>query len=174
MRSLCGESRKSIVSPAESTARTDTSSGLPPGYTSHRRARTGLADASPVGSASQNGGIVQNPARDRRMINRQPAFRHHLLEIAIAERVPEIPAHAQYDDVFSKMTATEQHRSALAHPLHPIKAATGRFATLPNNDCRSKVTIPRRIRVNAAQIKHWRATEGPPQEVYFASGTSSQ
>ena len=82
----------------------------------------------------QNGGIVQNPARDCRMINRQPAFRHHLLEIAIAKWVPEIPAHAQYDYFFSKMTASKQRRSALAHPLHPIKAATGRFATLPTID----------------------------------------
>jgi len=84
----------------------------------------------------QNGGIVQNPARDRRMINREPTFRHHFLQIAIAKRVSQIPAHAKYNDVLSEMTATEQHRSALAHPLHPIKAATGRFATLPAHSAR--------------------------------------
>ena len=65
------------------------------------------------------------------MVNREPTFRHHLFEITIAQRISQVPPHAQNDDVLSEMTASEQRRSALAHSLHPNKAASDRLSTLP-------------------------------------------
>ena len=49
------------------------------------------------------------------MIQLQSALRHHLLKIAIAERITQIPPHAQPDDLVAEMSATKQRRSAHPH-----------------------------------------------------------
>ena len=45
---------------------------------------------------------------DRRMGQRNPAFDHHFHEIAKAELEPEIPAHAEDDDLPIEMAAFEK------------------------------------------------------------------
>ena len=60
---------------------------------------------------------MQNPAGNGGVIHCHPSFSHHLLQIAIAERVAEIPAHTENDDLVTEMASSEQRRSALAHPL---------------------------------------------------------
>jgi hypothetical protein len=54
------------------------------------------------------GRVPQYPASDGRVINRQATLGHHVLEIAIAERVPQIPAQAQDDDLVVEMSAAKQ------------------------------------------------------------------
>jgi hypothetical protein len=51
------------------------------------------------------------------VIDCQSTFRHHLLKIPIAQRVPQIPSHAQNDNVAPEMSPTEQCWLALAHLL---------------------------------------------------------
>ena len=65
----------------------------------------------------QDGGIMQNPPGNGGVIHPHATFSHHLLQIAIAQRVTEIPAHAENDDFLAEMASSEQRRSALAHPL---------------------------------------------------------
>src|SRR5512144_361502 len=43
-------------------------------------------------------GLVLNLPLDRRVIDRDAAFRHHLLELAVADGVFAVPAHALQDD----------------------------------------------------------------------------
>jgi hypothetical protein len=52
----------------------------------------------------------------------QPTFAHHLLKVAIAEWLAEIPAQTQDDDlVVRSVSSTEQRRSALIHSLYAIR-----------------------------------------------------
>jgi hypothetical protein len=52
--------------------------------------------------------ILLNPAVDRRMIDRQSPFQHDFFEISVTERIAQIPAYAQKDDVSLKMTPFER------------------------------------------------------------------
>ena len=45
----------------------------------------------------------------------QSALGHHFFQIAIAERVTEIPAHTKNNDVVPEMPPSEQLRSTLTH-----------------------------------------------------------
>src|SRR5450755_1050428 len=75
----------------------------------------GVVGGSQMRSASllQFLGIALAPAVDRRMIHVQSPLPHHLFEVAIAERIPQVPAHAQQDDLGFKMTPFE--RTWIAH-----------------------------------------------------------
>jgi hypothetical protein len=81
--------------------------------------------------------ILLNPSRDRRMINVQSPLQHHLFEVAIAERIPQIPAHTQQNDLGLKMTPFERTRMAHAGnssavlEYSRVYQSTGMFATEP-------------------------------------------
>ena len=49
-----------------------------------------------------------DPPHDRRVRQRKPALGHHLHEITKAEFVPQIPAHAEHDDLPVEMAAFEK------------------------------------------------------------------
>jgi hypothetical protein len=49
-------------------------------------------------------GIVLDPAIDGRVIDMQSPFLHQLFQVAIAERIPQLPAHAEQNDLGFKMT----------------------------------------------------------------------
>lgn len=51
--------------------------------------------------------IVLDPAVNRRMIDMQPAFPHHFFQITLAQRIAEVPTHAQENGVSLKMTPFE-------------------------------------------------------------------
>jgi len=51
----------------------------------------------------------------------------HLLKILIAQRVSQIPPHAQDDDLAPEMSPSEHCRPAVAHSYHPIRPASNRF-----------------------------------------------
>src|ERR1044072_3731142 len=55
--------------------------------------------------------ILQHPAIDGGMVDLDAPFFHHLLELTVADRICEVPAHAPEDDVPLKMAAFEvDHR----------------------------------------------------------------
>src|SRR5690242_3684304 len=60
-------------------------------------------------------GIALYPAINRRVIDRELAFEHHLFEISIAERIAKIPAHAQQNEVRLKVTPFEGMLVVVAH-----------------------------------------------------------
>ena len=90
----------------------------------------------------QNGRIPLHPAPNRDVIDRQTALHHHFFQIAVAERVPQIPAHAQnYDDVL-EVAPSEQRWSLLAHEITvPKPSATA--ATDPPRIHRHRNRVPR-------------------------------
>src|SRR2546421_13105096 len=57
--------------------------------------------------------IALNPAIDRRVVNVQPAFEHHFLEIAVAEQIPKVPTHAEHNDLGFEMAPFERGGSVL-------------------------------------------------------------
>ncbi|EBR5785596.1 hypothetical protein B9X04_23825, partial [Salmonella enterica] len=55
---------------------------------------------------------------DRRMVDRNAAFRQHFLKVAIADRIATIPAHRPQDHITLEMAPLEiRHRS-----VRPISA----------------------------------------------------
>ena len=63
------------------------------------------------------------------LIDREATLGHHFLEMAITPRSPQAPPDTHDDDLIREMTPSEQRRSALAHPLHPNREVSSRFAT---------------------------------------------
>src|SRR3546814_37500 len=63
-------------------------------------------------------GVALDPAIDRRMVDRNAAFRQHFLKVAIADRIATIPAHRPQDHITLEMAPLEIcHRS-----VRPISA----------------------------------------------------
>src|SRR3546814_9613182 len=57
-------------------------------------------------------GVALDPAIDRRMVERNAAFRQHFLKVAIADRIATIPAHRTQDHITLEMAPLEiSHRS---------------------------------------------------------------
>ena len=78
-------------------------------------------------------GVISSQLPHGGVINRQPALQHHLFQIPVAERIPEIPPHTQDNDDVFEMTPLEQGRSILSHSSQAIKPASKLFATDPKN-----------------------------------------
>jgi hypothetical protein len=51
----------------------------------------------------QFGGIVLHPAIDGCLFHRESPFPHHLFEVAVAQRVAQVPPHAQHNDLGFEM-----------------------------------------------------------------------
>src|SRR6516164_9546319 len=58
-----------------------------------------------------------DPAPDGDMIHRNPALGHHLLQVAVAQRIPQVPPHAQNDDDIVKVSPSERRWSGPAHRI---------------------------------------------------------
>src|SRR3546814_17313342 len=54
-------------------------------------------------------GVAMDPAIDRRMVDRNAAFRQHFLKVAIAERIATIQAHRQPDTTTQEMDPPPNH-----------------------------------------------------------------
>jgi hypothetical protein len=78
----------------------------------------------------QNRSVPRNPTSDGRMIHAQTTFRHHFFQIAIAQRIPEIPAHTQHDQLILEMSSPEYRWPVLSHFAYLSNPAP-LFATLP-------------------------------------------
>src|SRR3546814_2221063 len=56
-------------------------------------------------------GVALDPAIDRRMVDRNAAFRQHFLKVAIADQIATIPAHRPQDHITLEMAPLEiRHR----------------------------------------------------------------
>lgn len=55
------------------------------------------------------------------MINGESSFEHQLLDISVAEPVPQVPPHAEDDDLILKVSASEQRRSLPTHLTSPYQ-----------------------------------------------------
>src|ERR1044072_10038279 len=75
----------------------------------------------------QDRSIVLDPACDSGVIYGQSPLRHHLFQIAVAERIPEIPAHTQDDHLIPEMTSTKQRCSVLRHLIDRTRPASFRL-----------------------------------------------
>jgi hypothetical protein len=62
-------------------------------------------------------GVPLNPAIDRRVIHLQSSFPHHFLEVTVAECIPQVPTHAQVNDLGFEVTLFE--RTLLIHEENP-------------------------------------------------------
>src|SRR5580704_12252631 len=56
------------------------------------------------------------------MIHAEIPFRHYLLQIAVAERIAQVPSDVQNDDSVFEMPSTEQRRSSAWHQFTLAKA----------------------------------------------------
>src|SRR5699024_12748479 len=71
-------------------------------------------------------GVALNPAIDRRIVDRNAAFRQHFLQVAIADRIATIPAHRPQDHITLEMAPLEiRHRSV--RPISAKHAQASRF-----------------------------------------------
>ena len=76
----------------------------------------GLVDAprwagrpgEPVPAAFELRCVIVHPAHDGGVSQRKAALRHHLHQIAVAELEPQVPPHAQDDDLPVEVAALEQ------------------------------------------------------------------
>jgi hypothetical protein len=55
-------------------------------------------------------GVTLNPTEDRGWVNVDTALLHHLSQIAVADAILAVPAHAQQDDIDRKAAALEQRQ----------------------------------------------------------------
>jgi hypothetical protein len=78
----------------------------------------------------QNRGIPQGPASDGGVIHTQAAFGHHLFQVAVAQRVPQIPPHAEHNYLVLKMSPSEQDGPVLLHLVY-LNSTVFLFATQP-------------------------------------------
>src|SRR3546814_267381 len=70
--------------------------------------------------------LALDPAIDRRMVDRNAAFRQHFLKVAIADRIATIPAHRPQDHISLEMAPLEiRHRSV--RPISAKHAQASRF-----------------------------------------------
>jgi hypothetical protein len=59
------------------------------------------------------------------------SFCHHLFQIAVAERIPQIPSNAQNDDLVFEVSPSEKGRPGLSHSLHPSRPASTSLQQIP-------------------------------------------
>src|SRR5262245_11095284 len=81
----------------------------------------------------QNRCIALDPAPDRDVIHRQATLRHHLLQVAVAQRIAQVPSDAEYYDHVLEVSSEEQLRPVLHHRItlpEPPQAVCNR------SDCR--------------------------------------
>ena len=74
--------------------------------------------------------IALNPSPYRDMVNGEVPFRHDLLQIAICERVSQVPPNAQEDDHVFKMSSAEECWPFSGHDT-PYQITSTAFATEP-------------------------------------------
>src|SRR5699024_5846857 len=78
-------------------------------------------------------GVALDPAIDRRMVDRNAAFRQHFLKVAIADRIATIPAHRPQDHITLEMAPLEiRHRSV--RTISAKHAQASRFLQQSHSD----------------------------------------
>jgi hypothetical protein len=83
----------------------------------------------------QLGRLANNPAMHRRMVNGDTALGHHLLKIAQAQVVSQIPPHAEQDHGFVELPALE-------HCVSPYCGLNAVAETLKQKVCHTSLINP--------------------------------
>jgi hypothetical protein len=102
--------------------------------------RTAQLTANPL---VQNRSVALDPPPDRDMVNGQATLGHHLFQVAIGERVSQIPPNAEEDDhVFEVSPAEGSVFQASSDPqevqcAHFVQALAANPSTLLNNSTTS-------------------------------------
>src|SRR3546814_6016267 len=90
---------------------------------------------------SSDGCSSDLPAIDRRMVDRNAAFRQHFLKVAIADRIATIPAHRPQDHITLEMAPLEiRHRSV--RPISAKHAQASRFLQQSRSICNAMRSRP--------------------------------
>src|SRR5512132_1800155 len=80
--------------------------------------------------------VALDPPPDGRVVDHDAAFRHHLLELAVADRVLRVPAHALQDDEGMEAAKLEGVHAGLSRsdcrPGHPTSSLAPANATWGN------------------------------------------
>src|SRR5699024_3862061 len=111
-------------------------------------ARIKATPPEPAQPLLQLRGVALDPAIDRRMVDRNAAFRQHFLKVAIADRIATIPAHRPQDHITLEMAPLEiRHRSV--RPMSAKHAQASRFLqqSRKRGDCRFNTTCNYHIRL---------------------------
>jgi hypothetical protein len=99
------------------------------------------------------------------VIDGQPSFGHHLFEIPVTQRIPEIPAHAKDDRLATEVSPSEQCRSGVAHSLNRTRS--------PQPVCdTTDLTVPASEIVNNLHEAYERLQWSPNSFGIFISGRS--
>ncbi len=108
-------------------------------------------------------GVALDPAIDRRMVDRNAAFRQHFLKVAIADRIATIPAHRPQDHITLEMAPLEiRHRSV--RPISAKHAQASRFLQQSLSDARFMTLLWKTIKAGHIDVGLFRAaSEGVPQ-----------
>src|SRR5262245_42760205 len=93
----------------------------------------------------QNRCIALAPALDCDVIHRQATLRHHLLQVAVAQRIAQVPSDAKYYDHVLEVSSDEQRRPVLHHRI-TYQNHRRRFATDPYQVSVSSTKIGRYFR----------------------------
>src|SRR6516225_402591 len=88
-----------------------------------------------------------DPAPDGDMIHRNPALGHHLLQVAVAQRIPQVPPHAQNDDDIVKVSPSERRWSGPAHRI-TLPEVPEPFATDPYRLIQRRSRFPQKPTVD--------------------------
>ena len=93
----------------------DTSTCPLPFNTSRRRATTGWCSVVPGGNVDSVPVHPWYPAPDRDVIDAQVTLAQDLLQLSNAQRIPQVPADAQDNDLGLEMSRFEQRRTFASH-----------------------------------------------------------
>jgi hypothetical protein len=78
----------------------------------------------------QEGRVMLDPAPDGDVVHCKSTLRHHFFQIAVAQRIPQVPPHAENDDDILKVSPSERRWSSPAHGI-TLPEAQEPFATIP-------------------------------------------
>ena len=85
------------------------------GNTFHRPATTGWYSAMRAAAAVQFRRIALNPTPDGDVVNAQVSLSHNFFKLAEAQRIPQVPADAQHNDLGLELPPFEQRRTFASH-----------------------------------------------------------
>ena len=84
----------------------------------------------PPNAPIQNGRVTLDPAPDRDMVDRKTPFGHDLLQVAVSERISQVPTNAEEDYHVLEVPSSEQRRPLSGHDS-PYQISSLAFATHP-------------------------------------------
>ena len=82
----------------------------------------------------QLGTVFDDPALDRRVVDVDPTFLHEFFDMAIAQGIRHIPAHAHQNDILREMGPLEAHRHRRSPSLFTLSHREGDHTPNASNE----------------------------------------